>query len=244
MGIDHWLTMAYHLQENGQTEWTNQTIEQYLQHYISYEQDDWDKFLSMAQFAFNNAIHSTTKDTLFYINYGYNPSLYREPRPCKSLSESAKETVEKLKNLHTQLKNDIDFMNLQSMIYTTSTMERDLSLKEGRKYSCSAEILKQNNQVKSLTIKRLDLSRLKKNLDQWITNWNYQYWCNAYIQYSISCYWNQHQRTSKSQKTSKLRKMRMNMKLNKFWNTNKSAENHFIWSNGKAMIPQKHLRIY
>ena len=48
MGIDHQLTTAYHLQANGQTEWMNQTIEQYLQHYISYEQDDWDKFLSMA----------------------------------------------------------------------------------------------------------------------------------------------------------------------------------------------------
>ena len=40
MGINHRLTTAYHPQGNGQTEWTNQIIEQYLQHYINYKQND------------------------------------------------------------------------------------------------------------------------------------------------------------------------------------------------------------
>ena len=71
--------MAYHLQANGQTKRTNQMIEQYLQHYISYKQDDWDKFLPMAQFAFNNTEHLITKVTPFYINYGYHPLLYKQP---------------------------------------------------------------------------------------------------------------------------------------------------------------------
>ena len=65
-------------------------IEQYLWHYISYEQDDWDTFVLMAQFAFNNTIHLTTKDTSFYTNYGYNPSLCGEPRSHESISETAK----------------------------------------------------------------------------------------------------------------------------------------------------------
>ena len=79
MGIDHQLTIAYHPQANGQTEQTNQTIEQYLWHYISYEQNDWDKFLPMAQFTFNNVEHSTTKVTPFYANYRYHPLLYGQP---------------------------------------------------------------------------------------------------------------------------------------------------------------------
>jgi transposase InsO family protein len=36
MGIEQRLTTAYHPQANGQTERTNQTVEQYLQHYVNY----------------------------------------------------------------------------------------------------------------------------------------------------------------------------------------------------------------
>ena len=78
MGIDHRLTTAYHPQGNGQTERTNQTIEQYLRHYINYEQNDWVTFLPMAQFAFNNAAHTTTRETPFYANHGYHPSITGE----------------------------------------------------------------------------------------------------------------------------------------------------------------------
>ena len=60
MGIDHQLTTAYHPQGNSQTEQTNQTVEQYLWHYINYQQDDWVNYLPMAQFAFNNAKHTAT----------------------------------------------------------------------------------------------------------------------------------------------------------------------------------------
>jgi transposase InsO family protein len=41
MGIDHQLSTAYYPQTNGQTKRTNQTIEQYLRHYINYDQDNW-----------------------------------------------------------------------------------------------------------------------------------------------------------------------------------------------------------
>jgi transposase InsO family protein len=37
MGIEHRLSTAYHLQTNGQTERTNQTMEIYLRHYVNYQ---------------------------------------------------------------------------------------------------------------------------------------------------------------------------------------------------------------
>ena len=73
MGIDHQLTTAYHPQGNGQTEQTNQTIEQYLWHYINYQQDDWVNYLPTAQFAFNNTKHTATQETPFFMNYRYHP---------------------------------------------------------------------------------------------------------------------------------------------------------------------------
>ena len=133
MGIEHRLTTAYHPQTNGQTERTNQTIEQYLRHYINYEQDDWVKFLPMAQFAYNNAEHSTLKVTPFYANYGYHPALHKEPRPHESTSEAANETVQKLKSLHSQLSKDIDFMSLRAAIYYDKHHGEGPTLKRGEK---------------------------------------------------------------------------------------------------------------
>ena len=86
-------------------------IEQYLQHYINYEQNDWVTFLPMAQFAFNNAVHSITGETPFYMNHGYHPSIMGEKQQNESTSDKVEKKIEKLKNLHEQLQNDIDFMN-------------------------------------------------------------------------------------------------------------------------------------
>ena len=117
LGVDHRLTTAYRPQANGQTERVNQTIEQYLRHYVNYEQNDWITFLPMAQFAYNNTEHSTTKETPFYANYGYNPTLMGEKRKNESKSDEAVKAAEKLKNIHKQLSRDIEFMNAKSAIY-------------------------------------------------------------------------------------------------------------------------------
>ena len=113
MGIDHQLTTAYHPQGNSQTEQTNQTIEQYLWHYINYQQDDWVNYLPTAQFAFNNAKHTATQETPFFANYGYHPFFCGKLQyQDRSISENAENKVDKLRELHTQLSQDIDFMNM------------------------------------------------------------------------------------------------------------------------------------
>ena len=111
----------------------NQTIEQYLQHYVNYEQNDWVTFLPMAQFAYNNAKHSTTEETLFYANYGYHLLLAGEKQENKSTSEEAIKTTEKLKNLHNQLSKDINFMNLQASVYYNKHHREGPTLKRGEK---------------------------------------------------------------------------------------------------------------
>ncbi|MBW0488653.1 hypothetical protein O181_028368 [Austropuccinia psidii MF-1] len=55
------LSSAYHPERNGQTEWFNQILEQYLWMYVSYHQDDWKTWLLLAEFAYNNSDHSSTK---------------------------------------------------------------------------------------------------------------------------------------------------------------------------------------
>ena len=40
IGIEHRLSTAYHPQTNRQTERVNQTLEQYLRHYVNFQQDN------------------------------------------------------------------------------------------------------------------------------------------------------------------------------------------------------------
>lgn len=133
MGIEQRLTTAYHPQANGQTERTNQTIEQYLRHYVNYQQDDWVTYLPMAQFAYNNAIHSTTGETPFFANYGYNPTLLGEPRNQVPTAEDAEDVIRTIDYLRTQLSRDIEFMNLRMAIYYDKKHGSAPDLKRGEK---------------------------------------------------------------------------------------------------------------
>lgn len=62
---------AYHSQTNGQTERTNQTLEQYFQCFSSFFQDDWVSLLPLAEFAYNNLNLSTSNQSPFFVNYRF-----------------------------------------------------------------------------------------------------------------------------------------------------------------------------
>lgn len=65
---------AYHPQTDGQSERVNQYIEQYLRLYTSYQQDDWDRFLALAEFAYNNSENKTIGTTPFFADTGRHPN--------------------------------------------------------------------------------------------------------------------------------------------------------------------------
>ncbi|QRW26338.1 Retrotransposable element Tf2 protein [Rhizoctonia solani] len=75
LGIDPHFSLAYHPQSNGQTEQVNPSIEHFLRAYSSINQKDWTRWLPMAEFAYNNAVHSSTGKTPFKALYGWEPSL-------------------------------------------------------------------------------------------------------------------------------------------------------------------------
>lgn len=75
VGIKHKLSTAFHPQTDGQTERTNQTLEQYLHHYVNMAQDNWVALLPMAQLALNHVDNETTGISPFFANFG------KEPKP-------------------------------------------------------------------------------------------------------------------------------------------------------------------
>ena len=78
-------TSGYHPEGNGQTERSNQTLEQYLRIYCNYQQDNWSDLLPLVEFAYNNAPSATTGVLPFFANKGYHPNLAVHPE-CDLLS--------------------------------------------------------------------------------------------------------------------------------------------------------------
>ena len=72
-------TSGYHPEGDGQTERTNQTLEQYLCVYCNYQQDNWSKLLPLAEFAYNNASSATTSVFPFFTNKEYHPNITVHP---------------------------------------------------------------------------------------------------------------------------------------------------------------------
>jgi transposase InsO family protein len=65
---------AYHPETDGQTERTNQTLEDMLRMYVMDQQKRWEEFLPLVEFAYNNSYQSTIKMAPFEFLYG---------RPCR-----------------------------------------------------------------------------------------------------------------------------------------------------------------
>ena len=101
-----YFTSGYHLKGNGQTEHTNQTLEQYLYIYCNYEQDNWSKLLPLMEFVYNNALSATTGVSPFFANKGYYPNITVHPK-CEIASSRACNFAVDLDELQNILKAEI-----------------------------------------------------------------------------------------------------------------------------------------
>jgi len=73
MGTTQNISMAYHPRTDGQSERTNQWLEQYLRFWVNERQDNWHTYLPLAEFAHNNWPNETTGESPFFVLYGFNP---------------------------------------------------------------------------------------------------------------------------------------------------------------------------
>ena len=101
LGIETKLSIAYHPETDGQTERTNQELEQYLRIYVNHRQNNWAKWLAMAEFAFNNKVHTITKSSPFQVNYRREPRMGFDIRK-KGKNEKAEEFAREMKKRHKE----------------------------------------------------------------------------------------------------------------------------------------------
>jgi hypothetical protein len=79
IGVNLTPSTAFHPQTDGQTERVNQEIEAFLRIFVNERQDDWADWLPLAEFAYNNAVHASTRASPFQLDTGRNPRMGFEP---------------------------------------------------------------------------------------------------------------------------------------------------------------------
>ena len=76
LGIQSKIATTDHHETVGQVECCNSFIVQYLRCYSrAFFHDDWIEWLHLAEFVYNNTINESTKQSPFFINYGFYPSI-------------------------------------------------------------------------------------------------------------------------------------------------------------------------
>jgi len=103
LGIKSKLSTAFHPQTDKQTERVNQELEQYLRMFIDHRQEQWPEWLGMAEFIYNNKVHSSTRTSPFKANYRQDPRMEFERRK-KEKYMRAENFVEKMKEIQEEVK--------------------------------------------------------------------------------------------------------------------------------------------
>ena len=78
-------------------------MEQYLRVFIDHRQEQWLDWLGTAEFAYNNKIHTATKNSPFKVNYGQDPRMGFEGRR-KGKYKAAGKFVEKMRKIQEEAK--------------------------------------------------------------------------------------------------------------------------------------------
>ena len=96
LGIQRSLSSSYHPQTDGQMERTNQTLKELLRNYIEYDQSDWDIWLPIVEYTYNDSRHTSTGMTPFYADYGRNVSPIIRHDRTETKVDSAEKLATKL----------------------------------------------------------------------------------------------------------------------------------------------------
>ena len=97
-------TTPFRPESNGGLERSHRVLAEYLRHYVSEDQTNWDEWVPYAVYVYNITVHSTTKFTPFELVYGFKsevPSALREtPTVQYNYNDFAMELKGRLQSSH------------------------------------------------------------------------------------------------------------------------------------------------
>jgi len=155
LSINYRLSTAFHPQTDGQMERQNHTMEQYLRAFCNDEQDNWVELLPLAEFAYNNSMHASTRMTPFWALYHRNPQMqFEAPKPpalhLKSVIQ-ADAVLKGLEETHRVLRKNLLKAQKRQSKYTSG---KEITFKVGDKVWLSTKHLRTTRPLKKLDYKR------------------------------------------------------------------------------------------
>jgi len=147
-------TSSYHPEGDGQTEWSNQMLEQYLRIYCNYQQDNWADLLPLVEFAYNNTPSATTAVSLFFANKGYHPNISVYPE-CDMTSARAHDYAVNLELLHQYLCEEMANAQLHYQVLADAKHVLALDFKVGDQVYMKAKYFRSTQPSKKLSEKNL-----------------------------------------------------------------------------------------
>jgi transposase InsO family protein len=112
LGIKQRLSTAYHPETDGSTERMNQVLEEYLRHFCSYYQDDWDQWLPIGQIAIAARDSASTGLSPFFMSHGYHPNLGSSvvlPEPISSKRNAKNSPVQAAEAMVKKIQECVQF---------------------------------------------------------------------------------------------------------------------------------------
>lgn len=163
------LSTAYHPETDGQTEISNKEMERFLRAYTNFQQDDWEAWLPIAEFAANNHPSATTNISPFEVVYGYKPRLSfdeLDPAPNEtSLSRlrrrDANDYATRMREVWKQAQEAIEWAQESQARYANRS-RRELDVQEGDLAWVSTKHLTTGRPSKKLDYKWLGPFRVTK----------------------------------------------------------------------------------
>jgi transposase InsO family protein len=116
LGISRSFSSPYHPEGNGMVERFNRFLVAGLYCLMNREQDDWDRQVPALLFAYRTAIHATTGETPFFLNYGRDPRLPGDllVNEIKLGTQSQKNYARTILEQQTKIQSQIhDLINLE-----------------------------------------------------------------------------------------------------------------------------------
>ena len=108
LGIKQWLSTAFYPQTNSQTKRQNTTIKTHLRAFLNFEQNNWARFLPMAEFAYNNTKNASTGYIPFELNCSYHLCIsFKEDTDSRFWSKIVNKLLAELQKLMTVCRKNL-----------------------------------------------------------------------------------------------------------------------------------------